>query len=634
MPKEPGDARFGSRAGRYRLGDFAIAAGLALATWAVYSQTLGFDFVGADDHRYITENVTVQGGLSVANTVWAFTTLSESNWHPLTWMSHLLDIEIYGVDDPGGHHLSGVLLHVLNTLLLFGLLQYLTGSRWRSGLVAALFALHPLHVESVAWVSERKDVLSTLFWLVSIGLYAAWTREGQPRRRSIYLALSVTAMALGLLAKPMLVTLPFVLLLLDYWPLERTGTRRPLELLREKTPFFILAAISCLLTLSAQATGGAMRSSESVSLGLRMANAAVSYVGYLGKAIWPTDLAILYPHPNIPGAGGTPWSGWEIAAAFAVLVSLTALVFFGHRKRYLVVGWLGFLGTLVPVIGVVQVGTQAMADRYTYVPLIWVFVALSWGAGDLVGALRGRLPAARALVAGLAVAWIAALAVLAWEQTRVWRNSLTLFEHGLAISPNSSILHLAYATALAEQGRLRESIGHGKRALEIRPDFPEAHSDLGSHLSDLGRHKPALKHHRRAVALRPRAAEAHYNYAAALARSGDPETARKEYQLALRYNPGFAPAHHNLASLLRADGEFEAAIEHYRAALAANPYLAGTHYHLGLTLAAQGQPEEAAHHFRSSLELNPRDQRAQEQLEILAGSALPPPGSATGPESP
>ena len=612
--------------GPIALADLAITIALALATWGVFSQTLGFDFVGADDHRYITQNITVQGGLTAPNTVWAFTTLSESNWHPLTWLSHMLDIELYGIKDPGGHHLSGVLFHLLNSILLFAVLRYLTGARWRSALVAGLFALHPLHVESVAWISERKDVLSTFFWLLSIGLYGAWAREQagvQPRH---WLGLSVTAMALGLMAKPMLVTLPFVLLLLDYWPLHRFDRGRPAALIREKAPFFLLAAISILVTLSAQGGGGAMRSSESVGLGLRIGNAMVSYVRYLGKAIWPSDLAILYPHPNIPGGGGIPWLAWEIAASAVVLGLLTGLVcFWGRHYRYLTVGWLGFLGTLIPVIGIVQVGTQAMADRYTYVPLIWIFLAVSWGAGEVVTVLQRRLPAIRFVVTGLALIWLITLGTLARQQTSYWKDSVTLFQHALSVSPDSSVLHLAYSTALAQQGRLQESIAHSKRAIQIRPDYPEAHSDLGSRLSDLGRHKPALKHHEKALALSPGAAEAYYNYANALARSGDLGGARRAYQQAIRRNPSFAPAHHNLARLKRDAGETEGAIVHYRAALDANPYLPGTHYQLALTLAQQGRNQEAARHFQAVLEQDPENQLAREQWDALGRLQAAPP---------
>jgi tetratricopeptide (TPR) repeat protein len=425
-------------------------------------------------------------------------------------------------------------------------------------------------------------------------------------------------MALGLLAKPMLVTLPFVLLLLDYWPLHRFDKGRPAALIREKAPFFLLTAISILVTLSAQGGGGAMRSSESVGLGLRIGNAMVSYVRYLGKAIWPSDLAILYPHPNIPAGGGIPWLAWEIAASAVVLGLLTGLVcFWGRHYRYLAVGWLGFLGTLIPVIGIVQVGTQAMADRYTYVPLIWIFLAVSWGAGEVVTVLRRRLPAIRFVATGLALIWLITLATLARQQTGYWRDSVTLFQHALSVSPDSSVLHLAYSTALAQQGRHQESIAHSKRAIQIRPDYPEAHSDLGSLLSDLGRHKPALKHHEKAIALSPGAAEAYYNYANALARSGDLGGARRAYQQAIRRNPSFAPAHHNLARLKRDAGETEDAIVHYRAALDANPYLSGTHYQLALTLAQQGRNQEAARHFQAALEQDPENQLAREQWEAL-----------------
>ena len=484
--------------------DACICVLLALATAAVYGQTAWHAFVGYDDPVYLTRNITVLGGVTADGFRWAFSTWHAANWHPLTWLSHMLDVEMWGLW-PGGHHLTSSALHVVNTLLLFGLLRALTKERWRSTLVAALFALHPLHVESVAWVSERKDVLSTLFGLGSLWLYATWTRK---RGTRLYLS-ALVSFALSLLAKPVWLTLPALLLLLDFWPLRRVGRSERGEravgsetvpdessrarLALEKIPFAILSLASALVTLVAQRQGGALWSSAEVPLLQRFANAAVSTWRYLGKALWPTDLSVLYPHPYIAETGGSAWSPWQVAASLTLLLVLSAAIWRLRSRRYLLFGWLWYLVALVPVIGIVQVGAQGMADRYSYVSLIGVFIGIVWTAGD---ELRKRSMTRTA--AALSILALLCFSLLSFRQVQVWRDSVTLFEHALARAPGNWILHAHLGDALLEDGKPSRSDAesaaqHYRAVVAIRPDHLGARASLASLLSQLGRSNEAAE---------------------------------------------------------------------------------------------------------------------------------------------
>ena len=474
----------------------AIGVCLAVATLVVYAQVGWFDFVRYDDPTYVTSNAWVRNGLTADGFRWVWTATHGSNWHPLTWLSHMVDQEIFG-GWAGGHHLTSVLFHVLNTLILFATLRSATGDEWPSALVAALFALHPLHVESVAWVSERKDVLSALFGLCAIASWIAYARRGGRARYALTLAL----FACGLAAKPMLVTLPFVLLLLDVWPLDRLRSRPSRAtvggvgaLLLEKLPMLALSAASCAITLVAQER--VVASDEAVPFSLRLANAAVSYVRYLGKTLWPVDLSVLYPHPYQPG--GTPWATWQIWGAVVLLAALTAAAV-RSRRRYLQFGWAWYLGTLVPVIGLVQVGQQAMADRYTYLPLIGLFVIVAWGSAEVARRFRGSIHVAT--VAALFA--LAAHVGLARHQTGRWADSISLFTHSLAVAPDPPALHNNLANALAAEGRYQEAMRHYGIALRIFPDYARAHNNLGSALARQGRLDEAIEHFRRAAELDP-----------------------------------------------------------------------------------------------------------------------------------
>jgi tetratricopeptide (TPR) repeat protein len=438
-----------------------LGAALALLTLAAYLPTLHNGFVNLDDGLYVTGNSHVQAGITRASVAWALTANVANNWHPLTLLSHLLDCQLFGLD-AAGHHATSLLLHLANVLLLFAVLRQLTGAVWRSAAVAALFAVHPAHVESVAWVAERKDVLSALFWLLAMGAYGRYARRPALGR---YLWV-VLAMALGLAAKPMVVTLPFALLLLDVWPLERLGLgwRR---LAMEKLPLLALSAASSLVTLRYQRTSLAPLGLDPWSL--RLANAAVSYAAYLGKLLLPGNLAVFYPIPlAIPA--------WKVAGAAALLAVITTLAVRSARKSpWLLVGWLWFLGTLVPVIGLVQVGRQAMADRYTYIPSIGLFVAIVWGIAELIG--ERRIVSTTILAMAVAAA-IALLAMGTWMQIGYWRDSVALYRHALAVTRDNYVAHVGLAKALTARRNWTGAAEQYRAALALRPGLTEAQAGL------------------------------------------------------------------------------------------------------------------------------------------------------------
>jgi hypothetical protein len=499
---------------------------LAMVTVGIYWKVKNFDFVNFDDELYVTENIQVQRGLSWQGIVWAFTTFHASNWHPMTWMSHMLDCHLFG-ENPGWHHLTNLFFHLVNTILLFIVFRKMTGQVWESGLVAALFALHPLHVESVAWISERKDVLSTFFWILTMWRYAHWVKYGGSARYLVVLL----CFALGLMVKPMLVTLPFVLLLMDCWPLNRLKWRNSIEtfdssktptletvpqkatfsrLIWEKTPLIFLSGISSVITFVAQQGGGAVLAFSSLPLKARLANALVSYVSYIAKMLWPQDLAVFYPHP-------VAISVWKIVGAGIFLILATVLALWKIRQHpYLITGWLWYLGTLVPVIGIVQVGGQSMADRYTYVPLIGLFVMVSWGIPEVLKKFPHRN----------VVLWVASMAILAAciimtsRQVGYWQNSNTLFEHALKVTKNNWKVHNNLGLTLANQGRTTEGIGHYLQALRINPDYFKAHHNLGNAFFLKGNTDGAIEHYLEALRLKPDLLEAHVNVGGALYKQG------------------------------------------------------------------------------------------------------------------
>jgi tetratricopeptide (TPR) repeat protein len=543
----------------------AIYLGLALLCLLVYGPVFGHDFVNYDDPGYVTRNPTVQAGLTASGLGWAMTTNQMANWHPVTWLSHMLDCELFGLE-PAWHHAHSLLLHVLNTLLLFRLLRRLTGDAWRSGLVAALFAAHPLHVESVAWVAERKDVLSSLFWLLATTAYV-WYAERPGVSR--YLPVAVL-LALGLMAKPMLVTLPFTLLLLDLWPLQRIAPgrldrgRRLGGLLLEKLPLFVIVAISAAVTVAAQSRSGAVYDLEQLPLGLRLSNAAVAYVRYLFLTFWPGDLSVFHPHL------GVAIPTWQALSAMTALLGISAIAAASIGTRPpLFVGWFWYVGTLVPVIGLVQVGRQALAERYTYIPLVGLFLVVAWSVpGSWLESRRRRT--ALALVATAAVL---ALAFVAWRQVQVWRNSETLFRSALSATRENYLAHYNLAHALFERGDLASAADHFERAVAIWPDYRDAHESLGLVLTELDDYERALEHYRVALALTPDEPRLLSNLANTLARAGHDREAVRYYERALELEPDRANAHYNLAVVLSRVGRTEEARAHLARALELDPNL-------------------------------------------------------------
>jgi protein O-mannosyl-transferase len=576
-------------------------AALVLVTAAVYGPVLRHGFVNFDDERYVTDNAHVLGGLGGKGLRWAATATHASNWHPLTWVSHMLDVELFGVN-PAGHHFTSLLLHAVNAVLLFLVLKGMSGAAGRSALVAALFAVHPLHVESVAWVAERKDVLSACFWMLALGAYLRYVRK---RGVGSY-AVVLLAFLGGLMAKPMVVTLPFVFLLLDYWPLGRfspggrpgpdgaaggfaPGLARS-GLLLEKVPLLALSALSAAVTYLAQAKAGTLNLAVQPYPWLRISNALSAYLRYIGRMLFPADLAVFYPLPARP----LPW--WQAAAAGVLLAGVSLMAIRASRRRgYPVVGWLWYLGTLVPVIGLVQVGGQAMADRYTYLPLIGLFVVVSWGAWDLAGRRRGRRALATAAVAAIAV-----LAVAARAQVGYWRDGVTLFTRALQVTADNWIMHVNLGGEMLERGRFEEAVGHFREAVRIAPGNAAYHYKLGSALAAWGKNAEAALSYREAVRLNPDYREARNNLGSVLFELGREEEALGQFAQVLRIDPGSDLAHYNIAEIRRKQGQYAPAIEHYRAALRINPDLREARLGLDIALIqlAREQRREGASSVR------------------------------------
>jgi tetratricopeptide (TPR) repeat protein len=597
---------------------------LIVATLGVFWQVRSHDFLNYDDDVYVSENSQVQEGFTRKSVIWAFTSGYASNWHPLTWLSHMLDCQLFGLN-PGGHHLTNLMLHLANTLLLFLLLNRMTSAPYRSALVAALFALHPLHVESVAWVAERKDVLSTLFWMLTMWTYLLYVEHPRLGR---YL-LTLVVFTLGLMAKPMLVTLPCVLLLLDYWPLDRLALRQPedsinsgaqkglssspqrsflLRLFWEKVPFFVLAAVSSAVTFLVQQSSGAVKSVESFPLSIRIANGLVSYVSYIYKMIWPQHLAVFYPHQ------GSSLPMWLAGAAGLLLLGISVAVMrAGRRHPYLAVGWLWYLGTLVPVIGLVQVGLQEMADRYTYVPLIGLFIMIAWGIPELTRGWRyGRVVLRMAAGSLLAV-----LMVCTWMQLRHWRNNETLFKHALNTTANNFLAHDSLGNTLAQQGKIGEAIDHYSAALRIKPDYMNSHTNLGIALLQRGDVEQAITHFSAVLRYQSDSPEAHNNLGLAVARQGYVDRAIDHYFTAIRLKPDYPQAHNNLGNALASQGKFDQAISHYSEALRIKPEDAEAHSNLANVLASQGRFKEAIDHYSQALQIKPDNFEAHNNLGVV-----------------
>jgi len=620
-----------------------VCALLGAAVLVMFWPALHCGFVNYDDPGYVTENGHVLHGLNGPGIRWAFTGVAAANWHPITWLSHMLDCQWYGLR-PMGHHLTSLLLHVANSVLLFLLLNRLTGAFWRSAIVAAIFALHPLRVESAVWISERKDVLSSFFWLLSVGVYVRYTEEFkvQSSKFKVFYVLSLALFACALMSKPMVVTLPFVLLLVDYWPLGRWqfGTKFSCQPVVEKIPFFALSAACSVVTFVVQDRTGAVASATRFPASLRLANVPVAYVRYLAKNFWPADLTAFYPYQE--------WQPWQIIGAIVLLIVITGLVLWRSRKTpYLAVGWFWFVGMLVPIIGIVQAGGQALADRYTYLPCIGLWIMVVWGFHDLAGE-RPRLLAALATAAGLAAVL---LAMLTWRHTHDYRDSGTLWEAALRSEPNCLAAENNLSRWLIEQGQWNQALDHCRNALAILPTDPTVHDDLSRIFLHQGNVDEAIAEGLKSVQFQPRsevnrqtlaraylqkgdfaaaaaslreaididpaAADAWCNLGYALLQEGQVPEATAAYEKALALNPDYALAHNDLGNICLRQGRLDEAMDQFQRALELAPSLAEAHYNLAGILAQRGRLDEAIAHCQKALEIQPTLAPARQRLAAL-----------------
>ena len=673
---------------------------LAASAIMAFQQLSQCDFINYDDDVYVTENIHVQDGITMQAIRWAFTTGYAANWHPLTWMSHMLDVQLFGLK-PRWHHLTNLLFHIANTLLLFCIFHRMTKAPWKSAFVAALFALHPLHVESVAWVAERKDVLSTFFWMLTMAAYVDYvehrtedgrrrTEDGRRRtedggrrtedgRRmtvdgrsfsgirtptSDFRYLSVLIFfALGLMAKPMLVTLPFVLLLLDYWPLQRlepkksdqefrTGIDEPLSankrkgksgrnhtsgsvpaldmmrgpvrtlqsmlkeekpaahkyqwalvrpLILEKIPLLALAALSCIVTYFAQKKGGAVIPIEAFPLGARVANACVSYIIYIAKTVWPINLAVFYPHPGLLPL-------WQVLGAVLLLGAVSfAVIRSAKRFPYLAVGWLWFAGTLVPVIGIVQVGAQALADRYTYIPLIGLFVMAAWGIPELLKKWQPTGPLRNEALFASSVLILACLSIVTWIQVGYWRNSIALYDHSLKVTSPSAVILCNRGVAYSKIGDYRQAISDYDRAIEINPQYACAYDNRGSVYAELGNHRQAILDYDRAIEINPKYAEAYNDRGITYGKLGNYKRAIEDYDRAVEINPKYAEAYNDRGITYGKLGNYKRAIEDYDRAVEINPKYASAYLNRAEAYSDLGNQRQAISDYDWGVKINPEN---------------------------
>lgn len=614
-----------------------VAIVLTIITFVAFFPLLGNEFINYDDNLYITDNPHVKAGVTIESIEWAFTTGHTGNWHPLTWISLMIDSQIYGLN-AWGYHLTNLLLHFANTLFLFFIIRRITGGTWQSAFVAALFALHPLHVESVAWAAERKDVLSTLFWMLTMWAYVRYT---ETLKVDIYL-LTALFLVLGLMAKPMLVTLPVVMLLLDYWPLGRLQLKRSrsqgmrdrqmgpgtirrkmsfVQLVLEKIPFFVLAIGSSIATFIAQREGGSVSSLEVLPINLRLANAVVSYVTYIEKLLWPSGLVIFYPHPY------DKLAALNVAGSALLLIFLTALaLWFIRQKPYVAFGWFWYVGTLIPVIGIVQVGAQAMADRYTYVPLIGLFIIAAWGIPEFIGKWSSR----KTIFAFGGVTLLVPLAVTTFSQVRLWHDNILLFRYTLQSTSDNWTAHLQLGIAETARQNYDEAVKQYTEALRLRPYHVDVHYGLGVALAGLGKNEEAVTHYNEALRLRPDYARGHNDLGVALGKLGRLDEAITHYSEALRLDSEYIGAHNNLGIAFGMQGKNQEAVAQFSDALRLDPGFADAHNNLGIILAREGKLTEAVSHYSEALRLKPDHSDAKKNLDLaLAAQAqktesLPP----------
>lgn len=583
---------------------FLVFLALAVGVLLVFGQMYHHEFISFDDHDYIVENSHVNTGLRCDNIVWAFSKIHAFNWHPVTWMSHMLDCELYGLK-AGGHHFTSILFHLANAFLLLVVFKLMTRRFWPSFFVAAAFALHPLHVQSVAWAAERKDVLSTFFWMLTMWAYICYVNRPGIKR---YL-LAFFVFGVGLMAKQMLVTLPFVLLLLDHWPLNRfkaksqstgsvedfSASNKTLRLILEKIPFLVLSVIASVMIFLVQQRTGVMRSTIDHPLPHRLSNAFVSYIVYIQKMFWPSNLAVFYPHPggNLPAR--------QVVMSILLLTGVTAVVFWKVRtKPYLTVGWLWYLVTLLPVIGLVQVGDQAYADRYSYVPLTGLFIMAAFGLPEIFGRLRYH----KEILSFSAAAILCVLGFLSWGQVKHWRDNLALYRRATTVVKDNWWAHYNLGVVLGEQGKFDEAISHYRETIRLRANYVRPYSALAMTLLWKGELDEAIVNFRKALQMKPDQPEVHVDFGIALARQRKLKEGKEHFSEALRYNPNLAEAHYNLGYALGIEGDLDGAIEHYNQALRAKSNFINARIQLANVLARQNKIALAIETAEAALKLS------------------------------
>jgi protein O-mannosyl-transferase len=578
---------------------FLVCAGLAILTIVVYGSLKDCRFIDLDDVRYVSENAYVQSGLNANSIAHAFSSeLVEKtgNWHPLTWLSLMLDYQVFGLN-PLGFHLTNLLFHVVNTLLLFLILYRITKRFWSCAFVAALFAIHPLHVESVAWIAERKDVLSAFFWMLTMGAYSYYVERPKVRRYFCVLVFFI----LGLMAKPMLVTLPFVLLLLDYWPLQR------FRKIWEKAPLFALVIISSIVTYLAQQKGSALSSMEALPLGVRIGNAFISYSTYIWKAILPSRLAVFYPQTGV-------LVSWQVWISAALIIGITIAVIRKAKKApYLVTGWAWYLGALVPVIGIVQVGSQSMADRYTYIPLIGIFIMIAWGVPDLLKRWNFR----KEWYVASSMSILLCLSVVAWRQVGYWQNSITLFDHTLKVTDRNWLIYNNRGASHSSLGNYRQAIEDFSAAIGIKPDYAESYFNRGTAYSGIGNYGQAIEDYNRAIGIKQNSAEVYVGRGIAYGGMGNYRQAIEDFNKAIAISPEFVNAYGSRGNAFGSLGDYKRAIEDYSEAIRLKADSEESYYNRGTLNAMLGQDPSAIEDFNMAIRLNPTNIKAYNNRGLI-----------------
>jgi protein O-mannosyl-transferase len=591
---------------------------LVVSVLVVYWQVHGFQFISLDDPVYVTNNIQVHKGLSLESIRWAFSLSKQgevTNWHPLTWISHMMDYQLFGLN-AGMHHMVNVLLHAVNAILLFLVLRWMTGSVWKSAFVASLFALHPVNVDSVAWIAERKNLLSTIFWMLTLITYFFYTKKPNV---FMYL-LIIVVFCLGSLAKPMLITLPFVLLLLDYWPLGRlkiplfsddkaawsSFKHNALSLILEKIPLLILSVIFIYATILSLKYSGTILASDLTPMDLKVKNALVSYLVYMGKMLWPKDLSIFYPFPDIIPL-------WQVMASLVVLFSITGIALRKCLKYpYFIVGWLWFLGTLVPVLGIIQAGLwPAIGERWAYIPYVGLFIIIAWGIPDLFVQLKHRTT----IMIWSAMIVLMALGLRTWFQIGYWKDDFSLFSHCIQLDSDNYVAHVNLAIANALQGKSKKAIYHFQEALRIHSNDVLALDGLGRLYNKLGQYDKAIHFYTEEIRFRPTDIKANVELGSIYAAKGDTDDAIKQFSYVINLDPNHALAYYNLGVLSAKKGEMSKAIGYLTSALKLNPNDADSHCAIGIVLMNQSKANDAIAHFKEALRIDPRFLEAQNYLE-------------------